>query len=78
MIRDAGFDGAGVRFFDRDYVRQVTSRLREGALTWQAQCYPQRVEDLLPILENVAEFGADPQADVRPHTVAECVPLIES
>ena len=24
MIHAAGFDGAGVRFFDRDYVRQVT------------------------------------------------------
>ena len=80
MIHDAGFDGAGVRFFDRDYARQVTQRLREWSLTWQAQCYPQRVEDLIPILENVAEFGADHlnlQADVRPHTVAECVPLIE-
>ena len=80
MIHDAGFDGAGVRFFDRDYARQVTGRLREWGLTWQAQCYPQRVEDLVPILENVAEFGADHlnlQADVRPHTVAECVPLIE-
>jgi hypothetical protein len=80
MIRDAGFDGAGVRFFDRDYARQVTHRLRDWGLSWQAQCYPQRVEDLLPILEHVAEFGADHvnlQADVRPHTVAECVPLIE-
>jgi len=80
MIRDAGFDGAGVRFFDRDYARQVTRRLSEWGLTWQAQCYPQRVEDLAPILEHVTEFGADHlnlQADVRPHTVAECVPLIE-
>ncbi len=80
MIRDAGFDGAGVRFFDREYARQVTQRLREWGLTWQAQCYPQHVEDLVPILEHVAEFGADHlnlQADVRPHTVAECVPLIE-
>ena len=80
MIHDAGFDGAGVRFFDRDYARQVTQRLRDWDLTWQAQCYPQRVEDLIPILDNVAEFGADHlnlQADVRPHTVAECVPLIE-
>jgi len=25
MIRDAGFDGAGVRFIDPDYVREVTS-----------------------------------------------------
>ena len=46
MIRDAGFDGAGVRFFDRAYARQVTQRLHEWGLTWQAQCYPQRVEDL--------------------------------
>ena len=39
-----------------------------------------RVEELRPILDHVAEFGADHlnlQADVRPHTVAECVPLIE-
>ena len=28
MIRGAGFDGAGVRFFDRAYARDVTGRLR--------------------------------------------------
>ena len=80
MIREAGFDGAGVRFFDRDYVREVTDRLRDWGLTWQAQCYPKTVDDLVPILEHVAEFGADHvnlQPDVRPHSVAECVPLIE-
>lgn len=80
MIRAAGFDGAGVRFFDREYARQVTTRLREWGLTWQAQCYPKTVDDLRPVLDHVAEFGADHlnlQADVRPHTVAECVPLIE-
>lgn len=80
MIHGAGFDGAGVRFFDRDYVREVTARLREWGLSWQAQCYPKTVQELEPILRHVAEFGADHvnlQADVRPHTVAECVPLIE-
>ena len=80
MIRDAGFDGAGVRFFDFDYARSVTQTLRRWDLTWQAQCYPRTVDDLKPVLEHVAEFGADHlnlQADVRPHTVAECVPLIE-
>jgi hypothetical protein len=80
MIHAAGFDGADVRFFDRDYVREVTGKLREWGLTWQAQCYPRTVDDLNPILEHVAEVGADHvnlQADVRPHTVAECVPLIE-
>jgi hypothetical protein len=30
MIHSAGFDGAGVRFFDRDYARAVTRSLREG------------------------------------------------
>lgn len=80
MIRAAGFDGAGVRFFDRAYAREVTHKLRGWGLTWQAQCYPRTVDDLKPILDHVAEFGADHvnlQADVRPHTVAECVPLIE-
>jgi len=80
MIRDAGFDGAGVRFFDRGYAREVTVQLREWGLSWQAQCYPQCVDDLVPVLMNVADFGADHlnlQADVRPHTLDECVPLIE-
>lgn len=80
MIHGAGFDGAGVRFFDRTYAGEVARKLREWGLSWQAQCYPRTVADLAPILEHVAEFGADHvnlQADVRPHTVAECVPLIE-
>jgi len=80
MIRAAGFDGAGVRFFDREYVRPIARALGAWGLTWQAQCYPRSVEDLRPVLANVAEFGADHlnlQADVRPHTIAECVPYIE-
>lgn len=80
MIRGAGFDGAGVRFFDLAYARAVTERLRGWGLSWQAQCYPRTIDDLRPILGHVAELGADHlnlQADVRPHTVAECVPLIE-
>jgi hypothetical protein len=80
MIHGAGFDGAGVRFADRAFVQQVTTKLRNWGLSWQAQCYPSAVNDLKPILEHVAQFGADHlnlQADVRPHTVAECVPLIE-
>ena len=80
MIRGAGFDGCGVRFFDRAYAREVTQKLRGWGMTWQAQCYPRTVDDLKPILDHVAELGADHfnlQPDVRPYTVAECVPLIE-
>lgn len=80
MIRDAGFDGAGVRFVDADYAREVTGFLRANGMTWQAQCYPRCVEDLKPVLALVHELGADHvnlQPDVRPYRLADCIPYIE-
>ncbi len=80
MIRDAGFDGCGVRFADRDFVSTVTRFLREHGMSWQAQCYPRTVDELRPIVEHVQEFGADHinlQADVRPYDLEDCVPYIE-
>jgi hypothetical protein len=80
MIRGAGFDGAGVRFIDPAYAREVTGFLRAHNMIWQAQCYPRTVEDLAPVLELVAELGADHvnlQPDVRPRTLAECVRYLE-
>ncbi len=80
MIRDAGFDGAGVRFVDPAFARRVTGFLRAHGLTWQAQCYPRRVDDLAPVLELVAELGADHvnlQPDIRPHRLEACIPLLE-
>ena len=79
MIRDAGFDGCGVRFIDPAYARQVTDFLRRHGMSWQAQCYPRSVDDLKPVLALVGELGADHlnlQADVRPYTLEECVPYI--
>ena len=80
MIRDAGFDGVGVRFVDPAYVRDVTNFLRTNNMTWQAQCYPRSVEDLKPVLALVHELGADHvnlQPDVRPYRLADCIPYIE-
>lgn len=80
MIRDAGFDGAGVRFFDFEQARAHVEILKDYGLTWQAQCYPQSVDDLKPILDNVAKLGAEHlnlQPDVRPYRVEECIPYIE-
>jgi hypothetical protein len=80
MIRDAGFDGAGVRFFDYKYATEVTEFLRAHNMTWQAQCYPKTVDDLKPILEHVKQLGADHinlQPDVRPYRLEDCIPLIE-
>lgn len=81
LIRDAGFDGAGVRFIDPAYAREVTAFLKSHGMIWQAQCYPQKAEDLAPVLDLVAELGADHvnlQPDVRPRTLAECIPYIEA
>jgi hypothetical protein len=80
MIRDAGFDGAGVRFFDYQYAKEVTSFLRAHNMTWQAQCYPKTIDDLKPIIEHVQELGADHinlQPDVKPYRLEECIPYIE-
>ena len=38
MIRDAGFDGAGVRFIDPDFAREVTGFLRANVFIWQGEC----------------------------------------
>ena len=80
MIKDAGFDGAGVRFFDFEQAKAHTDILKDYGLTWQAQCYPQTVDDLKPILDNVARLGAEHlnlQPDVRPYRIEECIPYIE-
>ncbi|HBK07542.1 MAG TPA: xylose isomerase [Acetobacteraceae bacterium] len=80
MIRDAGFDGAGVRFVDPAFARTVTRFLRDNGMIWQAQCYPRSVEDLRPVLDLVAELGADHvnlQPDVRPTRLEDCIPLLE-
>jgi hypothetical protein len=80
MIRDAGFDGAGVRFFDYKYAKEITDFLRAHNMTWQAQCYPKTIDDLKPIIEHVRELGADHinlQPDVRPYRLEDCIPLIE-
>src|ERR1700692_1211379 len=74
MIRDAGFDGAGVRFVDPAYAIEVTGFLRQHGMIWQAQCYPTCVDDLKPVLELVARLGADHvnlQTNVRLRRLAD-------
>ena len=80
MIRDAGFDGAGVRFIDPAFATEITAFLRSHGMIWQAQCYPTNVDDLKPVLELVARLGADHvnlQPNVRPYRIEDCVPLLE-
>jgi len=50
MIRDAGFDGVGVRFVHPAFAAEVTGFLRQHGMIWQAQCYPTCIDDLKPCL----------------------------
>jgi hypothetical protein len=80
MIRDAGFDGAGVDFADLEHARHVTGFLRSHGMMWHAMCDPASVDGLRPILAHVAELGADHvnlQPNVRPRSLAACIPYIE-
>ena len=80
MIRDAGFDGAGVRFVDPAFAAEATGFLREHGMIWQAQCNPATVDALKPVLDLVARLGADHvnlQPDARPATIPACIPLLE-
>src|SRR5271163_1220139 len=79
MIRDAGFDGAGVDFAVLAYARTVTDFLRANGMIWHAMCNPRTVDELKPIIANVRELGADHinvQPNVKPHTLAECIPYL--
>ena len=82
QIARAGFDGAAVEFDDPPLARATTSLLRERDLLWWAAAYPQTVDELKPIIELVQELGSDScdhinlQPNLRPHTVAECIPYL--
>jgi len=80
MIRDAGFDGAGVDFADLAYARKVTGFLRVNGMIWHALCNPRTVDELKPIIAHVRELGADHinlQPNVKPYILAECIPYLE-
>src|ERR1700738_5442759 len=80
MIRDAGFDGAGVRFIDSSFATEVTSFLRAHGMIWQAPCYPTCIDDLKPVLELVARLGADPvklAPNVGPQRIGGCISPLE-
>jgi hypothetical protein len=80
MVIAAGFDGVSTDWRNRDTARRVTSLLAPHGLVAEGQCFPQTVDDLKPVLEVCSEFRVhhlDIQPDIRPRTIAECVPLLE-
>jgi hypothetical protein len=80
MILDAGFDGVSMSITNVEAARRTAELIRPHGKVVEAQCFPQTVDDLKPVLELCAELGVhhlDIQADVRPRKIAGCIPLIE-
>jgi len=80
MIREAGFSGVSADYRDRDFVRRLSALLKAGDMRAEGQCFPKTVDQLKPVLDIAAEFGAhhiDIQPDVRPRRLQDCIPLIE-
>ncbi|WP_322885390.1 sugar phosphate isomerase/epimerase [Sinorhizobium medicae] len=82
MIAEAGFDGISGNCIDlvkaADLARAAAERGLAAAAEWQ--CFPKAVDDLKPVIEFAAKWGGHHiclQADVRPRSLAECVPLLE-
>ncbi|MBZ9938741.1 sugar phosphate isomerase/epimerase [Mesorhizobium sp. BR1-1-16] len=80
MIIEARYDGVSTDWRDRARSKRIAAMLKSHGMVAEGQCFPQTVDDLKPVLEIASETGLhhlDIQPDVRPRTIAECVPLIE-
>lgn len=80
MIANADYDGISMSFTDPALARRAAALLKPSDKVIEAQCFPRTVDDLSPTLELASAIGIhhlDIQADVRPRTLAECIPLIE-
>jgi len=81
-IAAAGFDGISVSFTDAARAKQICALATERDLRIQAAYFPTSVEELKPVFETIAEVGRahvdhlNLQPNVRPFTVAECVPYL--
>jgi hypothetical protein len=80
MIYAAGFDGVSMSFEDRDQARRAGKFLAARGMVIEAQCFPQTVDDLRPVLDLALEVGVDHidlQPNVRPRKLADCLPLLD-
>jgi len=80
MIVEARYQGVSTDWRDRERSRRIVDFIRPHGLVAEGQCFPKTVDDLKPVLEIATETGVlhlDLQPDVRPRTLAECMPLLE-
>lgn len=81
-ILEAGFDGAQIEIPPYEPARETIEVLAGSARPWVMEAFPKTVDDLKATIDTVFHFGAerchhiDVQANIRPHTVLECIPYV--
>ena len=80
MIVNAGFDGLGSVWTDRERARQVSALTQPKGLAVEGMCFAATVDELKPVLEIAAEFPVhhiDIQPNVRPRRLADGIKILE-
>jgi hypothetical protein len=82
-IAEAGYRGVSISFTDADAALSLCALAVERGLRIQASYFPDSVEGLEAVFATIAAVGREHvdhlnlQPNVRPRTVAECLPYLE-
>ena len=79
-IAAAGYDGVTDHFWQNDHARHLSQVAQGLGLTIEGQVFPRTVDDLAAALDIASQYGCHHltlQADIRPFTLAEAMPVLE-